>query len=196
MRGDGDREGGDQMIRRWSVLVIAAVLFLAIAGLMTQTRRAPAAIATQAGGYSPTFRIAGAVARPLTLDLAALEARGAVNVVHRCYYTDTLQLEEGVYTGVPLWSLLTEAGLVEPPGPAPASLRGYVVVSGSDGYQVIVALATFDPRFEGQKVLVAYAANDAFLDESRGMARLIVADDTTCMRGVWWLSSIEVRYID
>jgi DMSO/TMAO reductase YedYZ molybdopterin-dependent catalytic subunit len=148
------------------------------------------------GGYSPSFHITGAVQRQMTFDLTALVHRPSKLVAHRCYSTDTLKIEDRVYRGIPLWTLLTEAGLSPSPGPSFPSLRGYVVVTGSDGYEVLLPLADIDPEFEGREVIVAYAADGDFLDETRGMARLVIASDRTCMRGVWWLATIEVRYID
>jgi hypothetical protein len=148
------------------------------------------------GGYSPSFQIGGAVARPMTIDQAALIARPQTNVLQQCFYTDTLQPETHVYRGVSLWSLLNEAGLTPPPGPSPASLRGYIVVTGSDGYEIVIGLAGLDPEFEGRPIIVAYLVDGEFLPQNRGMARLIVSSDRTCMRSVWWLAKVEVRYVD
>jgi len=173
--------------------VLTSLLALSLA--LASGRRSAAQV-PGTGGYSPSFQITGAVARPMTIDQAALIDRPNANVLQQCFSTDTLQPETHVYRGVSLWTLLNEADLTPPPGASPASLRGYIVVTGSDGYEIVIGLAGLDPEFEGRPIIVAYLVDGEFLPQDRGMARLIVSSDRTCMRSVWWLASIEVRYVE
>ena len=100
------------------------------------------------------------------------------------------------YRGVLLWSLLADAGIALPPGPADASLRSYVVAGGSDDYDVGIALAELDPEFNRRDTIVAYARDGQLLDETRGMAQVVVASDLTCERDVYHLARLEVRALN
>ncbi|CAG2156429.1 molybdopterin-dependent oxidoreductase [Cupriavidus numazuensis] len=133
------------------------------------------------GGPSAQFRLVGAVARPATYDLAALQALPAASVT----------VGEHTYTGVRLWDLLDAAGLAPGAGSRREILASYVVATGSDGYRVIVALAEIAPDFGNQPDLVAYAIDGAPLT-SGGFARLVVPNDRKGGRHVSNLVSLEV----
>ena len=67
------------------------------------------------------------------------------------------------YTGVSLWTLLNDAGLITDPNIKNDVLRQYVEAIGSDGYAAIFSLGEIDPMFGDQADLVAYADTDGQL---------------------------------
>ena len=185
--------------RRWLVLVLLGVLLAASPGGAV-VRAEVAGLAARAlpaqNGYAPSFEVAGAVARPRRYTLADLQRLPAIDVIHHCVVGDTHALRAYAYRGVLLWSLLADAGIALPPGPAPASLRSYVVAAGSDDYDVLIALAELDPEFNRRDVIVAYARDGELLDETHGMAQVIVPSDLTCERDVYHLARLEVRELN
>ena len=73
-------------------------------------------------------------------------------------------------------------------------LRKYVVVSGTDCYEVIIAVADLLSNFGHQEVLIAFETGDGQpLDASEGMARLIVVNDKQGGRLVSNVDLITVR---
>jgi DMSO/TMAO reductase YedYZ molybdopterin-dependent catalytic subunit len=75
-------------------------------------------------------------------------------------------------------------------------LRKYVVVTGSDGYQAVLALAEILPDFGGQPVLVAYERDGKALGADQGTARLVVPRDKRGGRYVSNIVRIELRDAD
>ena len=134
------------------------------------------------GGPSTRLDVSGAVLRPATFDLAALQALPATE----------RRIGKNVFRGVSLWDLLdTTAGLALDPKVKGDVLARYVVATGSDGYQAVFALGELDPAFGGQPNLVAYAMDGAALG-SKGFARLVVPNDVKAGRWVTNLVSVEV----
>lgn len=130
----------------------------------------------------------GAVTTPLTLDRATLDALPAQTVDVR--FETSKGPEAGTYRGVLLWDLLGRAGLVNAPGKNTV-LRHSLMVTGTDGYAVAVALGELSPDFAGKAVIVAFegGAGKASYDH----LRLIVPGDRHGGRAVSDLASIEVR---
>ncbi|WP_145987501.1 molybdopterin-dependent oxidoreductase [Cupriavidus neocaledonicus] len=131
---------------------------------------------------SKQFRISGAVMRPASFDLATLQAMPAV----------TRTVGNTTYTGVSLWNLINAADISVNRAVKNDILRGYVVATGSDGYQVVISLGEISPEFGNQPDLIAYRADGAPLT-SNGFARLVVPNDIKGGRFVSNLVSLEVR---
>jgi hypothetical protein len=97
------------------------------------------------------------------------------------------------YTGVRLADLLAKMG-----APLGKELRGialssYLVASGSDGYEAVIALAEADPTFHSGEVIVADTLNGAPLDAKSGPFKLVVTEDKRPARWVRNLVSIELK---
>src|SRR5262249_60722979 len=101
----------------------------------------------------------------------------------------------GTFTGVSLWTLLTDAngggGIITNPQVQNDSLHKYIVATGSDGYKVVVALSEIDPQFGNQPDLIAVAFNGGSLGQD-GLARLMVPGGIFGGRYVFNLWSLEV----
>ncbi|MFT3719753.1 molybdopterin-binding oxidoreductase [Pseudorhodoferax sp.] len=134
------------------------------------------------GGLSPSFTVSGAVATPMTFDLAALQRLPA----------QTVTVGSSTYTGASLWALLNGATGLKTDAALHNPLLGmYAVATGSDGYKAVVSIGEIHPNFGNRDALVAYAVDGAALDRN-GMARLVVPGDGRASRYVSNLVGIEV----
>jgi DMSO/TMAO reductase YedYZ molybdopterin-dependent catalytic subunit len=147
-----------------------------------EVRASGSTAAGSGGGTSNSFAVSGAVTRPATFDLAALQRLPA-----------TSQTVGGVvYTGVSLWTLLdSTTGLQTDSSLKNPALSMYAVATGTDGYKALVSLGEVDPGFGNRAVLVAHTANGTGLG-ANGVARLVVPGDGKLGRSVSNLGSIEV----
>ena len=147
-----------------------------------EVRSSESAIATVGGGVSTQFTVSGAVLRPGTYDLAALQALPVV----------TRTVGTSVYTGTSLWDFLnTTVGLKTNAAVKNDSLGMYAVATGSDGYKAVFSLGELDPSFGNQPDLIAYALGGTALT-TNGFARVVVPNDVKAGRYVSNLISIEV----
>jgi hypothetical protein len=97
------------------------------------------------------------------------------------------------YDGVPLTLLLQSVG-----APAGKALHGpaladLVVVSASDGYRVVLALAETDPGVRSEKILLADRGDGAPLPASEGPFRLVVEGDLRPTRSARMVTAIRVE---
>jgi len=147
--------------------------------------------ATSSGGYAPTFELGGDVQHPgiVTRDMLRRYPPTTVDVA----FVNGATAEQGAFTGALLWNLVQTAGLIVTPGLKNGALRKYIVVTGSDGYQVVLALAEILPQYGGQPVLIAYQRDGKSLGPDQGMARLIVPNDKRGGRDVNNIIRVVVR---
>lgn len=143
-------------------------------------------------GESPNqFSLIGEVTHAKTFTLETLQsyASSKVNV----WYNTGKGPVDTSYIGVPLLDLLNEAVVLTDPARKNDILRKYVVISATDCYQSVIAVADLLTNFGGQQVLVAYATGDGKPLVSDGMARLVVPGDKAGGRYVSNIVRIEVR---
>jgi hypothetical protein len=134
------------------------------------------ALVRGSGGLSASLMLGGSVATPGNYNLAALQALPSSSV----------NIGGDVYTGVPLWSLLTPT--------VSNVLSGYVIASGTDGYEVLYSLAELDPNFGAPLDLVPYADTQGAFP-SDGFARIVIPGDNHQGRYVSNLDSIQVAAV-
>ncbi len=145
------------------------------------------------GGIAPQFRLSGDVKRTGTFTPADLQKFPTMtqNVTFRAGQNTVT----GAFTGVSVWAFLTDpnggGGIITNPQVQNDSLRKYLVATGSDGYQVVVALSEIDPQLGNQPDLIAVAFNGGSLGQD-GLTRLVVPGDTFGGRYVSNLVSLEV----
>ena len=166
------------------------ILVVLIASVSPPPAR-PAYAAAPAGGYAPAFALSGAIERSGNFTLERLR-QYAPSKIDAIFGTGS-SLQGGTFVGVPLWDLIREAGVKTQPGSKNDLLRKYILVTGSDGYQVALALAEIVPDFGGEPVLVAYQRDGKPLGSDEGMARLVVPNDKRGGRYVSNIIRIEVR---
>jgi hypothetical protein len=142
---------------------------------------ASGAFAAPEGGVA----VQGQVEHALELTIAALKAmpQTAVDVSFETGHGT----QSGHYTGVLLWQVIEQAGIVEAPGSkAKHHLQHPLVVTGRDGYSVVVAVGEIDPDLEGKQVILTD-------DDEAGSVRLIVPGDKHGARDVRDVVRVEVE---
>jgi PEP-CTERM motif len=101
------------------------------------------------------------------------------------------------FTGVSIWTLLTDAGIVTNPAIKNDILNYYLEATGSDGYSAIFSLGELDPMFGGTGApgLIAYEMVVNGMSDplgSDGFARVVVPGDSRGGRYVSNLVSLEI----
>jgi DMSO/TMAO reductase YedYZ molybdopterin-dependent catalytic subunit len=176
---------------RFAGFSLAALLVAAGLGAQAQAPQHGTDHTTRpAATPSTSFTIGGAVQTPRTVTLADLQKQPATT--EAVYFSTGRGPVNASFTGVLLWTLLSEAGIKTDAAVRNDGLRRSVVVSAADGYSVILSLGELDPEFGAAQALVAYAQDGKPLGDS-GFARLILPADKGGGRNVMRINAIEVR---
>jgi hypothetical protein len=133
-------------------------------------------------------RLDGAVRTPIVLDEATLATFPSREI--DIAFESGHGRESGHYAGVPLWSLVERAGLVNAEGKNTA-LRHTLLVTGRDGYAVALALGEIDPDYEGKAVVLAFTGGEPAA--SFDALRLLVPGDVHGGRSIRDVVRIEVK---
>jgi DMSO/TMAO reductase YedYZ molybdopterin-dependent catalytic subunit len=143
---------------------------------------------------SGSVSIAGQVERPRAHTAADLSARpqSEVTPVRSKGHGDVMRAERR-FTGVGVWSLLEDAGLVLDPAINEHVLRKVVVARDAEGYAVVIAAGELEPRFQGAPFLVALRSDGGDLTAADGGLRLVAPYDLAGARHVKGIASLEVR---
>lgn len=164
------------------VLIVACLL--AAANLAAQ-QPAPGSVASD----KDSLLLRGPAHEPLRLTISELKAMPHITVtIHNSHAN-----ADETYSGIRLADLLSKIG-----APLGSELHGkalanYVVATGSDGYQSVVALGEADPGFHSGEVLVADAMDGKPLDAHSGPLKLVVTEDKRPARSVRNLVQIELK---
>jgi DMSO/TMAO reductase YedYZ molybdopterin-dependent catalytic subunit len=145
----------------------------------------PATIALPADGV---LHVEGQVLNPLTLTLDDLRNNYPAQTATVSY----LSGEETVtasFTGALLWDLLSSAQVNLNADVKNDKVSLYIVATGSDGYQAVIAWGEVDPEYSHQPVLVAYERDGQPLDAPQ----LVVPGDARGSRYVNGLVDLSVR---
>jgi hypothetical protein len=124
------------------------------------------------------------------LDAAALAHMPSVQV-HVSFLTEH-GAETADYAGATLWSVLQQSGLITSTNPRDREKQA-IVVTGRDGYAVVLAMAEIDPAFEGKQIVLADQVDGHPI--SGGELRLVVPSDRRGGRSVRDVVRIEVRNV-
>jgi hypothetical protein len=150
---------------------------------------------TGPGGIALSATLGGAVADPMVITPATLSALNKSQIM-----TETATYLQGTgsvtdtYTGVSLWNLIQDAGLLTNPAIKNDVLNFIVVATGSDGYRAVFSLGEIDPAFGNQNDIVAYADQQGQLGTGGvdGALRIVVPGDIAGGRYVSNLTSLQV----
>jgi hypothetical protein len=159
------------------LLTMLLAVLAAAAPTRAQTPAAPSARVTIGGDVGKAFSLTAA-------DLKTM-SRTTVKVVDDGARTT-------VYEGVLLGDVLARAGAPlgrDLSGPA---LATYVLVTATDGYQVVFAIAEVDPAMSGSEIIVADSINGTPLTGDQGSMRIVAPHDKRAARWVRMLQRIEV----
>jgi hypothetical protein len=148
---------------------------------------------TGAGGISSHAILSGAVADPTIVTPAKLSALNQSTMETATYLAGSSPVTD-TYTGVSLWTLVQDAGLLTNAAIKNDLLGFAVVATGSDGYRAIISLGEIAPMFGNQPDLVAYADTAGQLGPGGvdGALRLVVPGDLAGGRYVSNLVSLQV----
>lgn len=164
---------------------------LAVALLLAASPLGAQAVPPMPGGYAPTVELGGLLDRPARLDSAALARLPASELMMADGHGAAP--DSARYRGVLLWELIRQAGPQTDSARKGDLLRHYVVVTGSDGYQVTMAVGELLPDYAAQPVLLAWLRNGEPLDSTHGMAQLLVPGDRRRSRSVHNVARIEFQ---
>jgi DMSO/TMAO reductase YedYZ molybdopterin-dependent catalytic subunit len=163
------------------IAVLAALCLLAPTALAQKNAPTPAA----------AFTIKGAVEHPRTVTTADLQHEAETNeavFLHSGHGPIT-----GTFTGVLLWTLLQEAGVKTDPAGKNDIARHIAIITGADGYSIVLSLGELDPEFGGAQAIIAYARDGKPIDDTEGLTRLVIPGDKGAGRAVNNIVNIEVK---
>ncbi|HEX2618736.1 MAG TPA: molybdate ABC transporter substrate-binding protein [Phototrophicaceae bacterium] len=121
-----------------------------------------------------SFTVDGQVLNPLTLTAEDLKANFTSQTLDVTYLSGE-ESTSASFTGVPLWQVINAAQPNFNADVKNDKLSMFITVTGSDGYQAVIAWGEIDPDFASQPILVAYEQDGAALEGSS--LRLIVPTD-------------------
>jgi DMSO/TMAO reductase YedYZ molybdopterin-dependent catalytic subunit len=107
---------------------------------------------TSAENQNGVVSLVGKVKHPQQFDLETLQRLPAQQVT--VSYQAGRGVEEASFTGVPLWTLLGEAGGIDDPAKR-AELRHVIKITARDGYIVVLSTGEIAPDFGGKPALLA-----------------------------------------
>jgi hypothetical protein len=145
------------------------------------------------GGISDQLTLSGQVADPGIVTATTLACLHQSTTETATYLSGGGQVVD-TYTGVSLWTLIQDAGLLTDPSIKNDLLQFGVVATGSDGYRAFISMGEIDPAFGNQPDLVAYKDTGGQLGPNGpdGALRLIVPGDSAGGRYVSNLVSLQV----
>lgn len=145
------------------------------------------------GGISGQLTLSGEVADPGIVTPATLAALNQSTTETATYLGPTGSVTD-TYTGVSLWSLIQDSGLLTDPSIKNDLLRYGVIATGSDGYRAFISMGEIDPAFGNQPDLIAFSDTGGQLGPGGpdGALRLIVPGDAAGGRYVSNLVSLQV----
>jgi hypothetical protein len=145
------------------------------------------------GGISDQFTLSGQVAHPAIFTPIILAALDQPTIETATYLSGAGQVTD-TYTGVSLWTLIQDGGLLTDPSVKNDLLRYGVVATGSDGYRAVISLGEIDPAFGNQPDIVAYADSQGQLgpNGADGLTRVVLPNDHAGGRYVSNLVNLQV----
>jgi DMSO/TMAO reductase YedYZ molybdopterin-dependent catalytic subunit len=173
------------------IRIVAPLCFALILALLGPAARAQPAPAAGVDS-SDVLEVTGKVVQPRSFSHADLAGLPALTLP--VTYGSGQGIESATFSGPTLLEVIQAAGgPTLDPNRKNDRLRLYVVATGSDGYQAVIAWGEIDPDFGGQPILVAYAENGQDLPAEQGMARLVVPGDKRGGRHVNHLIRLDVQ---
>ncbi len=149
----------------------------------------PASITLPTDG---NLHVDGQVINPLTLSANDLKANYTPHTMDVTYTSGTDKVSS-TFTGALLWDVISGSQPNFNADIKNDKLSMYIVVTGSDGYQAVIAWGEIDPDFGNQPILVAYDEKGAPIADKQGGIRLIVPSDGHGGRYVSGVVDISLR---
>ncbi len=100
--------------------------------------------------------------------------------------------ENHTFTGTSLFGVIDEIGLDVPEDARNPLLGMIIIVSASDGYQVVFSGGEIDPNFGNAPILLAWEQDGVPLEGEDGPVRIVVPGDLRGGRYVRGVTTIEI----
>jgi hypothetical protein len=170
-----------------SISLITTVYLIAAIGLVAQQPASTPVASAQVA----QLRVLAPHHDPVILTVTHLKAMPHTTVIIHNTHANVHE----TYSGIRLADLLAKVG-----APLGNDLRGkalaqYIVATGSDGYQTVLALGEVDPAFHPGEVLVVDTMDGKSLDTHSGPLQLVVTEDKHPARSVRNLIQIELKVV-
>jgi DMSO/TMAO reductase YedYZ molybdopterin-dependent catalytic subunit len=179
--------------RLLAAIVLALSLFTGLVGGTLAQDATPAASPVASPIAAGTVEVTGLVAHPTTLSVADLQALTSQTV--EVDFESGKGSQHHAFTGVLLSDVLNQAGVLTNDEIKSDILRFYAVITGNDGYQVVISLGEIDPQFGNSPYLLAWEEDGAALEADSGPLRLVPVGDVRGGRYVSGITSIDVQRI-
>ncbi|MBB4802620.1 DMSO/TMAO reductase YedYZ molybdopterin-dependent catalytic subunit [Flavobacterium nitrogenifigens] len=143
----------------------------------------------QNSSKEPVVKVEGEVLKTLSLSLSDLAKMPHVQA--------TMKNREGKlqeYSGVPIIEILKQAGVTLGKELKGENLTKYMLVRGSDGYEVIFSLAELDPAFTNRVIILADKKDGKPLEDGVGPFRLVVPEENRPARSVLEVSHLIIKF--
>lgn len=139
-----------------------------------------------------TVMLEGQLLNPLTLTVEDLKANFSAQSVDVTYQSGE-ETVSASFTGVPLWQIINAGQPNLNVDMKNDKLSLFIVVTGRDGTQAVIAWGETDPEFGNQPILLTYEQDGVPLDSEVGPLRLIVPGDIENGRWIQSVVNISLR---
>ncbi len=99
------------------------------------------------------------------------------------------------YDGIPVYDILSTAGVMFGEQLRGKMLRKYLVVEASDGYKVVFALPELDPLFTNKKILLVTRVDGKPLAKNEGPLQIVVPDEKRWARWIRMVTSFKINSV-
>jgi DMSO/TMAO reductase YedYZ molybdopterin-dependent catalytic subunit len=134
-----------------------------------------------------SVKISGEVTTPMTINDDDLHKYPQTTVTRKDH-----DGHDHTYTGVILAEILKKAGATLGPDLKGKNLTKYILVTASDNYQVVFALAELDKAFTDRAIILADQVDGKPLPSGEGPFRIIVQDEKKPARCIREVTEIKV----
>ena len=141
----------------------------------------------QTADKQASVKVTGEVIIPLDLKLDDLNQFKQTQVVRK-----DKDGNDHTYSGVILADILQKAGVTLGKDLRGKNLTKYILISASDGYQVVFALAELDKDFTDRTIILADMIDGKLLTTSDGPFRIIVQDEKKPARCIKQVTDIKI----
>jgi hypothetical protein len=100
------------------------------------------------------------------------------------------------YEGVTLGSVLERAGVPRGEKLRGKGLRAIVIITATDGYEVVFTIAETDPAFNDRLIILADKKDGKPLPEKEGPFRIVVPDEKRSARWIRNVKTIAVKTVE
>ena len=126
---------------------------------------------------------------------AVVLSAAQIKAMPRVTFTFAAHGESHTFEGPQLFDLLTKVGVPAGKPIGGAALADVVIVTASDGYQVVFGLAELDPATRPHRIILADTSDGQALRDKDGAFKVVAEGDLRPARSVRQVQSIELRHV-